>query len=45
MFSFKLKLNPQSDELIYSQKEADVLSDLVVLYKNLFPCSADEIVS
>nr|NP_573183.2 Rho GTPase activating protein at 15B, isoform C [Drosophila melanogaster]AAF48686.3 Rho GTPase activating protein at 15B, isoform C [Drosophila melanogaster] len=36
-------LAKKSDELIYSQKEADVLSDLVVLYKNLFPCSADEI--
>ncbi|XP_017056228.1 LOW QUALITY PROTEIN: uncharacterized protein LOC108098055 [Drosophila ficusphila] len=36
-------LAKKSDELIYSQKEADVLSDLIVLYKNLFPCSADEI--
>ncbi|XP_016970701.1 uncharacterized protein LOC108038425 isoform X2 [Drosophila rhopaloa] len=35
-------LAKKSDELIYSQKEADVLSDLIVLYKNLFPCSADE---
>ncbi|KAH8291731.1 hypothetical protein KR018_012627 [Drosophila ironensis] len=36
-------LAKKSDELIYSQKEADVLSDLIVLYKNLFPCSVDEI--
>ncbi|KAL7744050.1 hypothetical protein ACLKA6_001275 [Drosophila palustris] len=35
-------LAKKCDELIYSQKEADVLSDLIVLYKNLFPCSADE---
>ncbi|KAH8250621.1 hypothetical protein KR038_002683 [Drosophila bunnanda] len=35
-------LAKKSDELIYSQKEADVLSDLIVLYKNLFPCSIDE---
>ncbi|XP_041451555.1 uncharacterized protein LOC111081588 [Drosophila obscura] len=36
-------LAKKSDELIYSQKEADVLSDLILLYKNLFPVSADEI--
>ncbi|XP_068159506.1 uncharacterized protein RhoGAP15B isoform X1 [Drosophila tropicalis] len=36
-------LAKKTDELIYSQKEADVLSDLIFLYKNLFPCSADEI--
>ncbi|XP_023178671.2 uncharacterized protein LOC111604732 isoform X1 [Drosophila hydei] len=35
-------LAKKCDELIYSQKEADVLSDLIVLYKNLFPCGADE---
>ncbi|KAH8336183.1 hypothetical protein KR074_009935 [Drosophila pseudoananassae] len=35
-------LAKKSDELIYSQKEADVLSDLILLYKNLFPCSAEE---
>ncbi|XP_034106233.1 uncharacterized protein LOC117569259 isoform X1 [Drosophila albomicans] len=35
-------LAKKCDELIYSQKEADVLTDLIVLYKNLFPCSADE---
>ncbi|XP_017852891.1 uncharacterized protein LOC108606877 isoform X2 [Drosophila busckii] len=35
-------LAKKSDELIYSQKEADVLSDLILLYKNLFPCSVDE---
>ncbi|KAH8236905.1 hypothetical protein KR032_006020 [Drosophila birchii] len=38
-------LAKKSDELVYSQKEADVLTDLIVLYKNLFPCSADEVVS
>ncbi|SPP78111.1 uncharacterized protein LOC117581408 isoform X1 [Drosophila guanche] len=36
-------LAKKNDELIYSQKEADVLSDLILLYKNLFPVSADEI--
>ncbi|XP_017869591.1 PREDICTED: uncharacterized protein LOC108618193 isoform X3 [Drosophila arizonae] len=35
-------LAKKSDELIYSQKEADVLSDLILLYKNLFPCGAEE---
>ncbi|XP_034480714.1 uncharacterized protein LOC117786511 isoform X2 [Drosophila innubila] len=35
-------LAKKCDELIYSQREADVLSDLIVLYKNLFPCSVDE---
>ncbi|XP_032594579.1 uncharacterized protein LOC6565720 [Drosophila grimshawi] len=35
-------LAKKCDELIYSQKEADVLTDLIVLYKNLFPCCADE---
>ncbi|XP_017033625.1 uncharacterized protein RhoGAP15B isoform X2 [Drosophila kikkawai] len=36
-------LAKKSDELVYSQKEADVLSDLIVFYKNLFPCSPDEV--
>ncbi|XP_046803617.1 uncharacterized protein LOC111683202 isoform X1 [Lucilia cuprina] len=33
----------QTEEMVYSQKEADVLCDLINLYKNLFPLSADEI--
>lgn len=35
----------KNDEMIYSQKEADVLTDLIQLYKNLFPLSAEEVVS
>lgn len=33
------------EEMIYSQKEADVFADLINLYKNLFPLSPDEMVS
>ncbi|XP_037934591.1 uncharacterized protein LOC119668963 isoform X1 [Teleopsis dalmanni] len=32
----------RNEELVYSTKEADVLTDLVLLYKNLFPLSVDE---
>ncbi|KAM7348009.1 rhoGAP_ARAP and RA_ARAPs domain-containing protein RhoGAP15B isoform 2-T2 [Cochliomyia hominivorax] len=32
-----------TEEMVYSQKEADVLCDLINLYKNLFPLTPDEI--
>lgn len=35
----------KNDELIYSQRESDVLTDFIKLYKNLFPLSAEDIVS
>ncbi|XP_075154252.1 rhoGAP_ARAP and RA_ARAPs domain-containing protein RhoGAP15B isoform X2 [Haematobia irritans] len=38
-----LMQNHQSqEEMVYSQKEADVFADLINLYKNLFPLSPDE---
>ncbi|XP_073831401.1 rhoGAP_ARAP and RA_ARAPs domain-containing protein RhoGAP15B isoform X2 [Musca autumnalis] len=38
-----LMQNHQSqEEMVYSQKEADVFADLITLYKNLFPLSPDE---
>lgn len=32
------------DEMVYSQKEADVLKDLITYHKNLFPLTPDEMV-
>ena len=40
-----LMQSQQNEEMVYSQKESDVLCDLINLYKNLFPLSVDEIVS
>ena len=47
LVSFALKalfLQQQMDEMVYSQKEADVLKDLITFYKNLFPLTPDEMV-
>ncbi|XP_067639655.1 uncharacterized protein [Eurosta solidaginis] len=38
-----LQNHHQQEEMVYSQKEADVLADLITLYKNLFPLSPEEI--
>ncbi|XP_011178962.2 uncharacterized protein LOC105209960 isoform X2 [Zeugodacus cucurbitae] len=38
-----LQNHHQQEEMVYSQKEADVLTDLITLYKNLFPLSPEEI--
>ncbi|XP_036319243.1 uncharacterized protein LOC118733786 isoform X1 [Rhagoletis pomonella] len=35
--------NHQQEEMVYSQKEADVLADLITLYKHLFPLSPEEV--
>ncbi|XP_014101697.2 uncharacterized protein RhoGAP15B isoform X3 [Bactrocera oleae] len=37
-----LQNHQQQEEMVYSQKEADVLTDLITLYKNLFPLSPEE---
>lgn len=37
--------NPQLEEVQYSQKECDVIRDLIKYYKELYPLSGDEIVS
>lgn len=36
--------NSTSDEMGYSQNEADVVSDLITLYKNLYQLTPDEVV-
>ncbi|XP_053949674.1 uncharacterized protein LOC128857886 isoform X1 [Anastrepha ludens] len=38
-----LQNHHQQEEMVYSQKEADVLADLITLYKNLFPLSPEEV--
>ncbi|XP_004529589.1 uncharacterized protein LOC101459354 isoform X2 [Ceratitis capitata] len=38
-----LQNHHQQEEMVYSQKEADVLTDLIILYKHLFPLSPEEI--
>ncbi|XP_039959582.1 uncharacterized protein LOC120774204 isoform X2 [Bactrocera tryoni] len=37
-----LQNHHQQEEMVYSQKEADVLTDLITLYKNLFPLTPEE---
>ncbi|XP_036319247.1 uncharacterized protein LOC118733786 isoform X2 [Rhagoletis pomonella] len=36
-------LQNHQEEMVYSQKEADVLADLITLYKHLFPLSPEEV--
>lgn len=40
-----LMQSQQTEEMVYSQKEADVLCDLITMHKHLFPLSPDEMVS
>lgn len=37
--------NPQLEDVQYSQKECDVIRDLIKFYKDLYPLSGDEVVS